>query len=108
MNTTTATVITSAIETLQICDRQARKDVDKVIRFSKQVYAVLTSDKAIGYYQIAHEAIGRTIEVFWVIGVTLIDLLDRWIESHESQAAATTEVKTIQSGGRSRSGSHLW
>lgn len=46
-----AITFNSAIATLQICDRQARKDANKVIQFARSTYAQATSEDAIALYQ---------------------------------------------------------
>lgn len=54
---TIAAIGCSAWETLQVLDRQSRKDTGKVIRFGYDVYRLLSSPKAIACYRMAWQAI---------------------------------------------------
>jgi hypothetical protein len=73
---------------LQIIDRQARKDVGKVARFSTKVEQILTSTEAIKTY----ESIGRLIVIGGMVaialGMTAADLCHGFIDScYEGETA---------------------
>lgn len=90
---TIAITLDSAVSTLQILDRQARKDSGKVIRFTYGVYNVLTSAEAKRKYRIAREVAGRIAEIVVLIAIALASDLDRWIQSHEQSQVVEPEVE---------------
>lgn len=84
----------SAIGTLAILDRQAKRDMGKALQFAHSVYLFLSSPAAMATYR----AIGRLLHICWLcIGLVFIvvqELVDQHIETitEPVQEAETQEV----------------
>lgn len=74
--------IASAWSTLQILDRQARKDCTKITQFTYGVYLALTSRRAKQTYRMIRNAIAIVWAVLWAVWVTLEQFPDQHLE-HE-------------------------
>lgn len=80
---TFAITINSAISTLEICDRQARKDCGKIARFTYNTYTVLSSAEAKAHYRYAWKKFMQLAEIIGLVAIALCNDLDRWISEHE-------------------------
>jgi hypothetical protein len=64
-------MVRSGWETLQILDRQARKDTSKILKFGQSTYRILTSPDAIKTYRI----LGQLIVIIGMLAIALFLLL---------------------------------
>lgn len=82
--------VQSAIETLQICDRQARKDTGKVIDTLYSGYLLLTSPEAKQTYRMIREIVVIACMVAYAAGMSFREWSDRFIASCETQPVRVT------------------
>lgn len=71
----------SAWETLQICDRQARKDYAKCDRFARTIYAILSSEEARRWYRITWNCIVLACMAVVYLGMVCREWCDNYVES---------------------------
>lgn len=83
---------TSAAQTLQILDRQARRDTGKVIRFTYRAYRVLSSPQAIATYRTLWACLQLACMVAIALGASAREWCDAYVESCLEQSTAVEQA----------------
>lgn len=89
--------IASAWSTLQICDRQARKDCTKVTQATYTVYLALTSTQAKQTYRTIWSALQVVVAVAWWLVLLVSEIPDRHLRTEPIALlpAADEEVEEV-------------